>query len=108
MEEEVPNVREYVKIAGVWQHTDAAWYVDKERLKSAITQATGVPGQSFTYATYSPSYCDWECVAHVHHWKTALEEYCRIDDNWKCARCADTVPDSIQAMVKLYRPLKDV
>jgi len=109
MDEETPNVREYVKLAGVWQHTDAAWYVDKDRLKSPQPEPPAQlgPGSVFTY-TNQMSYRDWECVAHVHHWKTAIEEYCRVSEDWKCVRCADVVPDSIQAMIKLYRPLKNV
>jgi len=120
-EEPIPGAKEYVKINGVWQHTNMAWFVDKEKMNSpfttmpsqqflpnqSFTHSINMPHQSFTHSINIP-HQNYMCVAHVHHWKTALEEYCRVDENWKCVRCADEVPDAIQSMIKLYRPLKDV
>lgn len=111
MEETSPNPKEYVKIAGIWQHTNQAWFVDKEKMNAPIPRKPGetqefVPGMMINY--FPPGIENYQCVAHVHHWKTALEEYCRVDEDWKCVRCSDVVPDAIQSMIKLYRPLKDV
>lgn len=92
------NPKEYVNINGIWQHTNMSWFVDKEKMNAPF-QINKPGGQSLQ---------NHQCVAHVHHWKTELEEYCRIDEEWKCVRCHDVVPDAIQSMIKLYRPLKDV
>jgi len=103
MEETTPdNPKEYVKIAGVWQHTNQAWFVDKEKMNSPATVAPS------PIISFQLPFQNHQCVAHVHHWKTALEEYCIVNENWKCVRCHDEVPNAIQSMIKLYRPLKNV
>src|SRR5262245_13143993 len=84
-EEPVPGPREYVKIKGIWQHTQMSWWVDKEKMNMPNALGIGVS--------------DWQCVAHVHHWKTELEEFCRVELDWKCVRCGDVVPESIQSMI---------
>jgi len=103
--------REHVKIKGIWQHTNMAWFVDKDKMNTSVPAKPGVvqdfnPGQIINYVP--PGFENFQCVAHVHHWKTELEEYCRVDEEWKCVRCGDVVLESIQSMIKLYRPLKDV
>lgn len=112
MEETTPdNPKEYVRINGVWQYTNMAWFVDKDKLNSPVMQVPNYNAQaalSMTYTATNVPYMNHQCVAHVHHWKTALEEYCRVDEKWLCVRCADEVPSAIQSMIKLYRPLKDI
>lgn len=103
------GVKEYVKIEGIWQYTEASWYVDKKYLMSEPleeTTQTYYPGSPITIQ--GRYYQDWECIAHVHHWKTKLEEYCPVTEEWKCMRCGEITPENIQAMIKLYRPLKNV
>jgi len=85
--------KEYVKIDRIWQKTDCAWFIDKAKLN---------------YSFMGGSFKDYETVAHVHHWKTKLEEYSKIDEYWKCLRCGEEILDSIKSMIKLYKPLKDV
>jgi len=104
MEEETPNTKEYVKIKGIWQHTNMSWYVDKDKMNGPICKPPPYPTNTLVDLCFH----NFQCVAHVHHWKTELEEYCRVDEEWKCVRCGDCTPESIQSMIKLYRPLKDV
>jgi hypothetical protein len=112
-EEPIPGPKEYVKINGVWQHTNMAWWVDKDKMNAPVPGRPGAiqefkPGQFIKYTTTIMVVENYQCVSHVHHWKTELEEYCRVDEEWKCVRCHDVVPSAIQSMIKLYRPLKDV
>lgn len=114
-EEQTPGPKEYVILNGVWQKTDMSWFVDKEKMNAALPAKPGAiqryhpgPGQMLTFTVTAAVYENYQCVAHVHHRKTAIEEYCRVDEEWKCVRCHDEVPDAIQSMIKLYRPLKDV
>jgi len=106
-EEPIPGPKEYVKIKGVWQHTNMSWFIDKEKMNAPIPTSITPPG-SLGLVNIHLAVEHYQCVAHVHHWKTELEEYCRVDQDWKCIRCEDITPESIQSMVKLYRPLKDV
>ena len=109
-EKPIPNAKEYVKIKGIWQYTNMSWYVDKDKMNKAVPKPYD-PAQTQINAQLVfdvEAYHNYQCVAHVHHWKTELEEYCRVDEEWKCVRCGDCTPESIQSMIKLYRPLKDV
>lgn len=110
-EEQTPGPKEYVKLDGVWQQTDMSWFVDKEKMNAALPAKPSEIQKyhnTLTFTATAATYENYQCVSHVHHYKTNIEEYCRVDDQWKCVRCHDVVPDSIQSMIKLYRPLKDV